>query len=328
MVAGNYLPGRNQKDVSMMGQPLLSINIPIYNRSSYLDRMLARFLEDKDLFEDKVALFISDNCSKEALSDVVQKYTDQGLRVFYDRNETNIGGDGNIVKCFKHGGGEYVWVLGSDDVPCRGVVREVVRILDSGKKYGLLHLDDKLENTAFREYESADALFEAMHVWITFISRNIVSGQYIARVPVEQYQSTSFAQIPVYLTAGYGASLNAIWTCDAFEAGCDSAANGGYNVFRVFCDNLLSLLRQFVAEGYMRKESYFRIKKAVYKNFTVHYILKFLVKRRENNFDTSGGWRIVFRNYGGHLYSYWYFFAGILHSMKYKLSRLVHKEGV
>ena len=309
-----------------MERPLLSINIPIYNRSAYLDRMLARFLEDKDLFDYKVALFISDNCSNEPLSEIVQSYSNQGLHILYERNETNIGGDGNIVKCFKHGGGEYVWVLGSDDVPCRGVVREIVRILDSGKKYGLLHLNDKLDETGFCEYESADALFEAIHVWITFISRNIVSGQYIQSVPVEQYQSTSFAQIPVYLAAGYGASLNAIWTSEAFEMGCDSAANGGYNVFRVFCDNLLSLLRQSVSEGYMRKASYFRIKKAVYKNFTVHYILKFLVKHRKNNFDTSGGWRIVFRNYGGHLYSYWYFFAGILHSIKYKLSRLRHKE--
>jgi len=297
-----------------MGQPLLSINIPIYNRSSYLDRMLARFLEDKDLFEDKVALFISDNCSKEPLPEVVQKYSDQGLRIAYERNETNIGGDGNIVKCFKHGGGEYVWVLGSDDIPCRGIVREIIRFLDSGE-YGVLHLSEQSKKNGFHEYESADAFFESMHVWVTFISGNIVSGQFVTQVPLDNYESTSFAQVPVYLAAGYGSKRNAIWEGKVFESGSDAANNGGYNLFRVFCDNLLTILDQAVSDGYMKRESFLRIKKSVYKNFTVKYILPLLILRKTGNFEVSGGFGSLFRNYGGHLYSYVFFAREVFRSV-------------
>ena len=54
----------------MDNRPTLSICIPIYNRRSYLERMLSRFLEDKQLFEEKIQLFISDNCSTEDIKGV------------------------------------------------------------------------------------------------------------------------------------------------------------------------------------------------------------------------------------------------------------------
>ena len=39
----------------MSDTPILSICIPIYNRLSYLEKMLSRFFEDKDLFDEEIS---------------------------------------------------------------------------------------------------------------------------------------------------------------------------------------------------------------------------------------------------------------------------------
>lgn len=56
-------------------KPLLSICIPIYNRLSYLERMLDRFLEEKELFESRIELYISDNCSEDDLQSCCSLYS-------------------------------------------------------------------------------------------------------------------------------------------------------------------------------------------------------------------------------------------------------------
>lgn len=303
------------------GSPLLAINIPIYNRNVYLERMLSRFLEDQDLFEEKVSLYISDNCSEESLSDTVQAFQDKGLKVDYHRNETNVGGDGNIVNCFRREGGRYVWVLGSDDVPCPGVVREIVRVLESGPEYGVMHVSSKVGEKGLTEYDEADVFFETIHVWVTFISGNIVNQRFISQVPLEKYLSTSFAQVPLYLTAGFKLGKNAVLSLEAFENETDASGNGGYNIFRVFCDNLLGLLQASVKDNCLSQASFLRIKKAVFKDFTVKYIIPFLIVKRKNNFDVSGAWGILFRNYGRHLYSYWFLLSEIVSVVFKKLSK-------
>lgn len=120
-------------------QPLLSICIPIYNRLSCLEKMLSRFLEDQELFQNKIDLLISDNASQDDLKSCVDKYKKLGLKIRYNRNESNLGPDGNFLYCFNHVLGHYCWLLGSDDVPVEGFLRKLVGYLEENE-YGLFHI--------------------------------------------------------------------------------------------------------------------------------------------------------------------------------------------
>lgn len=290
----------------MMSQALLAINIPIYNRGQYLDRMLSRFLEDKYLFEKKVSLYVSDNCSEEDLFKIVNAYREQGLRVEYERNESNIGGDANILKCFRRMGGEYVWVLGSDDIPASGTIRGIIEILETTKDLGVLNLDNYSGKEGLTIYESADSFFEAIYIWITFISGNIVSSHFIPEVPLEGYVETSFSQIPLYLKAAYGSARNAVWGVNYLSGESDAKNNGGYNIFRVFCVNLLTLLKESVTAGEMPKKSYLKIKRKNYRKFIVHYAVRLLIFRKKSNFDLTDAWKMLFQTYGRTGYFYLY----------------------
>lgn len=288
------------------GSPLLAINIPIYNRSVFLDKMLSSFLADQDLFEDKVSLFISDNCSSEPLADIVERYREKGLCVRYSRNESNIGGDGNIRRCFRQMGGKYVWALGSDDIPAPGVLRRIIGILENGD-YGLLHLDNHSGNNGFTEFDSADDFFLKVHVWMTFISGNIVAARFIQDIPLEQYEQTSLQQIPLFLAAGYGSERNAILSCDYLSPDSDASNNGGYNLFKVFCDNFLSMLESAVNAGTMSPKTFREIKRVTFRDFLAeNFIIPLLILRKDSGFNVAGAWGMVFRHYGSCPYSYYY----------------------
>lgn len=303
-------------------QSLLAINIPIYNRGNYLDRMLARFCEDKDLFNEKISLYISDNASADPLEEIVWKYREEGLRVAYDRNPENIGGDRNILKCFRRSGGKYVWVLGSDDIPRPGVVREIVSLLED-ETLGLLHLNHYSGKSGVEFFTSADSFFSTAHVWITFITGNIVKSDYIEQVDITPYLETSLQQIPLFLAAGYGEKLNVMLYRDYLEEGSDSINNGGYNLFQVFCDNYLRLMHSAVESGKMPEAIFRRIKKYLFKEFLSSFVFTLLILRKQKNFDRNGAWSILARHYGCCLYSYYYvacrIWQGIMSSFRLRL---------
>ncbi len=302
---------RFEEVVARLGtDPVLSISIPIYNRSQCLVRMLDRFLEDSDLFEEKIYLYVSDNCSTEDLKSIVDGYVARGLRVHYHRNEENIGADLNICACFRAGQGKYTLVLGSDDIPQSGFLRGLLPILEDGE-YGMVHINiyDGRKNWMTQEYRDAEKFFVDMHGWITFISIHIVATRFIPQVPVESYASKNLAQIPLYLKAGVESERNLVVNhvfLTPSENG-NPADTAGYNAFQVFIVYLLDLLDEAVAKGQLSRKAYKAIKRRTYKYIITQHIVNLLILKRTNyNHNSRTGWKIVWEYYGKHLYAYYY----------------------
>ena len=287
-------------------QPLLSICIPIYNRIEYLEKMLNRFMEDKQLFDDKIDLLISDNCSTDDLKTCVEKYMQNGLRVTYHCNEENLGSDGNFLYCFSQVKGKYCWLLGSDDIPVKGYLNTLVPILQE-KDYGLLHLDCYSgKNIQLREYSNNQKMVEDISYWITFMSSNIFNSKYISLISGRQYMGTYLIQVPYYLYSCLYSSVNAIYTYRCFEKDDDSANNGNYNLFKVFVENLYDIYKLFEQQKFLSRKTLNRIKKKEYEEYLFKFILECLILRRNNHFYTDNAWRILFKNYGYKLYFYVY----------------------
>lgn len=113
------------------GQPLISLTIPTWNRAAYLAESLEHLLPQfAALPERQVELLISDNCSPDNTSAVVDSFIARGLPVRYVRNETNIGSDANFMQCVRLATGQYVWVLGDDDILLPGALTALVAALE------------------------------------------------------------------------------------------------------------------------------------------------------------------------------------------------------
>jgi glycosyltransferase involved in cell wall biosynthesis len=95
---------------------LLTIAIPTFNRNKILLENLRRILPE---MEDWVELLIVDNEStipvSKTVNSLLASYSNIKSRVI--RNQNNIGGNSNFLRCIEYCDTDYIWILGDDDYP-------------------------------------------------------------------------------------------------------------------------------------------------------------------------------------------------------------------
>ena len=99
-----------------IGDPKLSICIPTYNRAALLERMLVTLeLALSKVPEASYEVVFRDNASTDHTRDIITQF---GKRhpVRYSRNDENIGVMRNILSVPLDASGEFVWMLGDDDL--------------------------------------------------------------------------------------------------------------------------------------------------------------------------------------------------------------------
>jgi len=165
---------------------LLSICIPTYNRSEYLSELLesiGREIEQEPELAHKIQIYISDNASTDSTWQVCQQFHRKHNILDYSRNERNIGGDRNIIKCCTLGSGKYRWVVGDDELIASGGLVHIIKTLESqkpglfinndGRYRAKLSLPGKYQD--FREFANAAIKAGNPHVLIahTLITANV-----------------------------------------------------------------------------------------------------------------------------------------------------------
>ena len=98
-----------------MKNKILSICIPTYNRIECLNNCLNSILIAKKNFNFNFEVCISDNGSEADVHSLVKKYN-QDLEIIFNKNESNLGLGVNILKSVSLAKGEFVWILGNDDL--------------------------------------------------------------------------------------------------------------------------------------------------------------------------------------------------------------------
>ena len=94
---------------------LLSICIPTFNRLPYLKEAIDALLPQiEKTMPGQVEFLVSDNCSTDGTADYLAAMQSNRLRFW--TNEVNIGGDRNFLKCISEARGDYVWLVGDDDL--------------------------------------------------------------------------------------------------------------------------------------------------------------------------------------------------------------------
>ena len=90
----------------------VTVSIPTYNRARFIgkavDSVLAQTYKD-------IEILIIDNASTDDTQKIISSFDDN--RIKYVKNEENIGIIGNWNKCIGLAQGQYLMILGDDDVP-------------------------------------------------------------------------------------------------------------------------------------------------------------------------------------------------------------------
>ena len=110
---------------------MITIIIPTWNRSIYLEKLLSRIYNELLLFniKEKYNIIISDNCSDDNTFEIFKLYLNS-LNLFYIRNECNIGTDKNLCNSLNIINSKYFWIIGDDDLPINGLINYICSILN------------------------------------------------------------------------------------------------------------------------------------------------------------------------------------------------------
>ena len=93
----------------------VSICIPTYNRAEHLANCLHSIRLNISRWKHDFQVCVSDNCSTDATEDVVRQ-AQLDLTIKYQKSLSNIGRVRNYLNVVEMADGEFVWLLGDDDL--------------------------------------------------------------------------------------------------------------------------------------------------------------------------------------------------------------------
>jgi len=185
--------------ISENGNIELTIAIPTYNRQCYLAELLPAMVSQCRSANDgghRVEIVVVDNASTDETSAYMLGNTSKEIRYF--RNEHNVGGDANFIRCVRASLGRYVWLFGDDEILNKDAITTVLRLIKD-KPALIIGRSHMQESKLFSSYAEAikyvlpfDPIFPIHH---TLITSNIFSRQEFDIQIAEENLSTNYGHM-------------------------------------------------------------------------------------------------------------------------------------
>ncbi len=132
---------------------LVSIIMPIYNRSIYLKQAIESALNQT---YQNIEIIVTDDCSSESPQAIVESFGDPRIR--FRRNARNLGVARNIVSAIKEARGKYIASLNDDDIWNENFLEKLVPQLDANpdlvlafSDHYIIDADSNIDYTATEE---------------------------------------------------------------------------------------------------------------------------------------------------------------------------------
>jgi len=137
---------------------ILTIGIPVLNGSPHILNTLKSILSESNLIDQQIELLVVDNKSddgtQEILSDFHKTYSEvKNLTMKFKYNDENFGLDSSIDYLVASSTGDYIWLLGAQEVLHFGSLINIVNIL-KGKPWQLVLNSTMWDEASNREIQS------------------------------------------------------------------------------------------------------------------------------------------------------------------------------
>lgn len=121
-------------------RPKLSLCISTYNRAGWIQVNLQNIFSQIPEARSDLEVLVVDNTSTDHTPEVVKPFLSR--RDFrYVRNPKNVGMLGNLAVTAQQAKGEYVWILGDDDLTRPGMIERMLQIIDDHPGIGLIYMN-------------------------------------------------------------------------------------------------------------------------------------------------------------------------------------------
>ncbi len=241
-----------------MDGPRITVAIPTWNRHAFLAASLASLqAQCAQLAPGSVEVLVSDNASSDPTPAVVERAQAAGLGIRYLRNAENIGADRNFAQCFNEARGEYILMLGDDDMLLDGVLALLLERTAQARfgvicmrPYGYDH--DRLaeypgDGGDEKTFADPGEFVATAGQLVTFISSCLINKSVLGGLDAGQFVGSYLLHVHLLLRAALAVRCNLL--ISRYCVACKRNNSGGYPVVEVFTHNLGAVLDQYRAVG-------------------------------------------------------------------------------
>jgi len=273
----------------------LTIAIPTFERTVFLDKTLESIVT-QDAFTDEIEILICDNSTNCDTRDMMQsKYALKYPNIRYIKNETNIGTDRNILKLLNVSKGEYIKLL-NDNKPFRpDALAYLLSILKKEKPSVFLTFNGVIKlDTEECFCNDINFLLSKSSYWITWLPITTIKSEIVKEISrIDEEIGSSLFQVDLVLKA-INLNKHVVISNKCILDDLVPETKGGYNLFDVFVNNYLGILRKYVRQGSLHKDVFRKEKNSLLLNFIFQWIVISYTKRKIYKFQISGVFRIIF----------------------------------
>jgi glycosyltransferase involved in cell wall biosynthesis len=118
----------------------ISVCIPTYNRADHLNNCLQSIIANKSISKADFEVCVSDNCSSDGTEEVVRR-AQTSIEIKYQKNISNLGIPRNFLNVVEMARGEFVWLIGDDDLLLSGALGELQDLIDRHPRVDFFYIN-------------------------------------------------------------------------------------------------------------------------------------------------------------------------------------------
>jgi len=92
------------------------------------------------VYEESIQVCVSDNCSSDDTENIVRRAQEK-ITIKYQKNSSNLGIPRNFLKVVEMAEGEFVWMIGDDDLLLPCAIKELLNIIDENKGVDFFYIN-------------------------------------------------------------------------------------------------------------------------------------------------------------------------------------------
>ncbi len=282
---------------------LLSICIPTYNRCDILEKSLKIICEDKDFDPELIEIVVLDNCSTDNTNEIVNKFS----FVKYYKNISTIPAGINVIKSLEYGNGKYLKLYNDTVIIKSGTINFIIeKIKKNVSNKNLLFYNNNYQHSNCEiKINDKNSLIETVsfsNTWI--LNFGILRTELNKIVNKFEFSELLLPQVDILFKLFNYNNNFVIFFSDFVEVN-HVEKKGGYNLFKVFINNYLFILKL----QKLSLKTYEIEKYRLFRYFIYPWLTKlFIVEKSSYTFETKNGFSIFIKKYFYNIYIYPFLF--------------------
>jgi len=297
----------------MENKKILSICIPTYNRSEYLERTLLSIVNQKRFQETSdVEIVVSDNCSSDNTGDVVQKFI--GLyheKIRYYRNPENIE-DLNFGRVLSYGDGVYLKLNNDTLVHHPDSLDHILDVINdarkpveisgtrgTGRKAIIFFSNGTLKSFSIRSCDCLDSFVKVASFHSTWIGGfGVWKDEYDSIDNFTEMAKLKLISAVLFRQISFNRRV-LVDNRKLFDP-IPPPSRGGYNIYQIFVANYIGLLEKYSDINKISPRTIFIEKGKLLIKFLVPWFINIRKDRKRYHFDQKRGFSIIVARYWAH----------------------------